>query len=112
MFTDEQRRTVWEETRQHDLRTFEKWLSPDVLLQAAGDAGLRSGRGPRHIANLAWLAIAAALHTSKSFADVLGLALKLLSDTEGFASTPPCEPYNHLDRFFSVALYLESMKIP
>jgi hypothetical protein len=46
------------------------------------------GKGPLYVVNLAWLAVAAALHTSKSFADVLTLTLKLLADTEGFASTP------------------------
>lgn len=37
--------------------------------------------------NLAWLAVASALHRSRSFADVLTLTLKLLADIEGFAST-------------------------
>jgi len=88
MFTDERRRNVWDQIRQYDLRAFAKWLTPDLLMQAAGDAGLRVGRGPLSLVNLTWLAVASALHTSKSFADVLGLTLKLLSDTEGFASTP------------------------
>ena len=88
MFTDEHRRSVWDEISQHDLRAFGKWLSPELLLEAAGRAGLRVGRGPLYVVNLAWLAVASALHTSKSFADVLGLTLKLLADTEGFGSTP------------------------
>jgi hypothetical protein len=40
------------------------------------------------LANLAWLGIASAMHQSKNFADVLGLVLKLLFDSEQFASTP------------------------
>ena len=88
MFTDEHRRSVRDQISQHDLRAFAKWLSPDLLLKAAGNAGLRVGRGPLYIVSLTWLAVGSALHTSKSFADVLGLTLKLLADTEGFASTP------------------------
>lgn len=87
MFTDEHRRIVWDQIRQHDLRVFAKWLSPELLTAAAVKAGVRVGKGPLHVVNLAWLAVAAALHRSRSFADVLTLTLKLLADTEGFAST-------------------------
>jgi len=88
MFTDEHRRIVWDQIRQHDLRAFAKWLSPPLLTEAAAKAGVTVGRGPLGVVNLAWLAVAAALHVSKSFADVLSLTLKLLADSEGFASTP------------------------
>jgi hypothetical protein len=87
MFTDEQRRTVWDRIRQQDLRAFAQWLSPE-LLTAATNTGLRMGRGPLHVANLVWLAVAAAMHSSQSFADVLTLTLKLLTDSEGFGATP------------------------
>jgi hypothetical protein len=88
MFTDEHRRIVWDEIRQHDLRAFAKWLSPELLTTAAARAGVRVGKGPLYVVNLAWLAVAAALHASKNFGDVLTLTLKLLADTKGFASTP------------------------
>lgn len=88
MFTDEHRRIVWDQIRQHDLRAFAKWLSPELLTTAATEAGVRIGNGPLYVVNLAWLAVAAALHASRSFAGVLTLTLKLLADTEGFAGTP------------------------
>ena len=88
MFMDEHRRIVWDQIRQHDLRAFAKWLSPELLTTAAAQAGISVGRGPLHVVNLAWLAVSAALHASKNFADLLTLTLKLLADTEGFAATP------------------------
>ena len=98
MFTDEHRRIVWDQIRQHDLRAFAKWLSPELLTAAAAKAAVRVGRGPLDVVNLAWLGVAAALHTSKSFADVLTLTLKLLADTEGFASTPLGKERNNAQR--------------
>ncbi len=98
MFTDEHRRTVWDQIRQHDLRAFARWLSPELLTAAAAKAGVRVGQGPLYVANLVWLAVGAALHGSKSFADVLTLTLKLLADTEGFASTPLGKERNNAKR--------------
>lgn len=98
MFTDEHRRIVWDQIRQHDLRAFGKWLSPELLTAAAAKAGVRVGQGPLYVANLVWLAVGAALHGSKSFADVLTLTLKLLADTEGFASTPLGQERNKAKR--------------
>ena len=88
MFTDEHRVTVWNEIRQHDLRAFSRFLQPEVILEAAARTGNALGRGPLHLGNLLWLAVASALHTTKNFADILVLTLKLLSDTEQFAATP------------------------
>lgn len=88
MFTDEHRCSVWDQIRQHDLRAFAKLLPPELVITAAVQAGIRVGRGPLYVVNLTWLAVAAALHASKSFAEVLTLTLKLLADTEGFTSTP------------------------
>lgn len=88
MFTDEHRSEVWDQIRQYDLRAFAKLLTPEVLLEAAQRASVKVSKGPLHVLNLVWLGIASALHDSKSLADVLVLTLKLISDTEGFASTP------------------------
>lgn len=88
MFTDEHRRSVWDQIRQHDLRAFAKLLPAELLTTAAVNAGISIGKGPLYVVNLAWLALAAALHPSRSFSDVLTHTVKLLSDTEGFASTP------------------------
>jgi hypothetical protein len=88
MFKDEHRRIVWDQIRQHDLRAFAEWLSPELVIQAAVQAGVRVSQGPLYVVNLAWLAVSAALHNSRSFADVLTLTLKVLADTEGFDSTP------------------------
>ena len=87
MFTDECRRIVWDQIRQHDLRAFARWLSPEILTAAAAKAGIRVGQSPLYVVNLAWLAVSSALHISKNFADVLTLTLKLLEDTEGFPQT-------------------------
>jgi hypothetical protein len=88
MFTDEHRVNVWNEIRQHDLRAFSRFLTPTTIRDAAKRTGKALGRGPLHLGNLVWLAVASALHTAKSFADVLPLTLKLLSDTENFGATP------------------------
>jgi hypothetical protein len=88
MFKDEHRVTVWNEIRQHGLRVFAKRLTLETFSEAAQIAGLNPGSGPLHLANLAWLGIASAMHQSKNFADVLGLVLKLLLDSDQFASTP------------------------
>ncbi len=98
MFTDEHRRIVWDQIRQHDLRAFARWLSPSVLTAAAVQAGVRVGQGPLYVVNLVWLAVAAALHTSKNFTDVLTLTLKLLADAEGFAATPLGQERNNAKR--------------
>jgi hypothetical protein len=88
MFTDGLRRIVWDQIRQQDLKAFAKWLSPEWLTTAAKSAGVRIGRGPLHAVNLAWLAVAAALHRSRPFANVLTLTLKRMEDTDGFTATP------------------------
>lgn len=88
MFKDEHRVTVWNEIRQYGLRAFAKRLTPETFAEVAQVAGLKPGGGPLHLANLAWLGIASAMHQSKSFADVLGLVFKLLFDSEQFGSTP------------------------
>ena len=80
--------TVWERLRQSDLRPFARLLPPEGIAHAAQQAGLALGRGPLNVVNLVWLAIASALHTSKNFAEVLGLVLKLLRDAPDWDSSP------------------------
>jgi hypothetical protein len=87
MFTDELRRTVWDQIRQRGLRSFEGKLTPALFAEAAGRAGVRLGRGPLWLGNLVWLGIASAIHATRDFAGVLQLTWQLLSDTEGFAQT-------------------------
>ncbi len=89
MFTDEPRRSVWEQIRQQDLRAFASLLTPAVLCQAATVAGVAMGRGPLELATLAWLAVSSALHTTRNFADVLVMTLKLLRDADAFGRTWP-----------------------
>ena len=87
MFTDEPRRSVWDQLRQQDLRAFSQLLTPELLAEAAVRAGVAMGRGPLGLATLAWLSVAAALHATRSFADVLAMTLKLLADADAW--TPP-----------------------
>lgn len=87
MFKDEHRGKVWDEIRQHDLPAFNRLLSPEVVTAAANRAGVRVGSGPLCIGNLCWLAISAALHRGKSFADLLVITLKILSDQPGWGQS-------------------------
>jgi hypothetical protein len=80
MFTDEHRCTVWDKVRQLDLRAFGRLLTPGLFREAAQAAGIALGSNPLNWANMAWLGVAAALHTAKSFADILVLAFKLMED--------------------------------
>ncbi len=45
------------------------------------------GGGPLTVVTLAWLSISSALHSSKNFADVLVVTLKLLSDLPGWSQS-------------------------
>ena len=82
MFVDRIRNQVWENIRQRDFRAFDPWLTRQVFEEAALRAGVCLGGGPLCLVVLAWLGIASALHRDKSFAQVLGLALKLMRDDE------------------------------
>lgn len=87
MFTDEHKREVWDEIRQHDLRAFRRWLTPELFTEAATIAQIPLGNGPLYAVNLVWLGMASALHMGKDFAGVLSLTMKLLSDVPGFGQT-------------------------
>lgn len=87
MFRDEQRDKVWNEIRQHDLRSFAGELTADVFVEAAKKAGVSLGRSALNLVNLAWLGILSAMKHSLCFAEVLVTTLKLLENQETFYST-------------------------
>jgi hypothetical protein len=82
VFQDEQRCNVWDQVRQHGLRVFGKLLTPALMREAAQAAGIKLRKNPLNPANLVWLAIAAALHRTKNFADILLLIFKWLEDAD------------------------------
>lgn len=93
MFTDEQRVNVWQQVRQHGLRAFDRLLTINVLRAAGAD--LPVGRGPLCLMNMAWLAVASALHATMNFAEVLAVSLQLMRDAENWSHTPlakSCKP--------------------
>jgi len=87
MCSDSLQGTVWDQLRQRDLHAFARFLPLASLRRAADMAGLAFGKGPLHLGNLVWLALASALHGSKSFADVLVLVLKLLRDSPDWSTS-------------------------
>ena len=87
MFKDERRCNTWNDIRQHDLRAFGKLLTPETFGEAGQRAGLRIGHSALHLGNMVWLALVSALHTMRSFSDILGLTLKLLEDSPAWSST-------------------------
>jgi Transposase DDE domain len=79
---------IWEQLRQRDAKVVDRFLTPAVVAQAAEQSACAYGRGPLNLAALAWLAVVAAIHTAKNFADVLLLVLKLTQDDAGWAASP------------------------
>jgi hypothetical protein len=97
MFVDPIRNSVWENIRQRDFRAFSPYLTRQVFEEAALRAGVSLGGGPLCLVVLVWLGIACALHPTKSFAQVLVLAWKLMRDDEdwnpaSFFATPNDQP--------------------
>jgi hypothetical protein len=94
MFKDEQRRTVWDTIRQHDIRAFSAHLTADLVGEAVRRAGVRFGAGPLNVFNLTWLALSSALHWSENFTNTLSLTFKLLEDYEavGSQARKPAKP--------------------
>lgn len=82
MFTDDLRKSVWENVRQRDLRAFASILTPQVLHQAARRAQVKVGRGVLNTITLLWLGISSALHPTSNFCQVLHLTMRLLADME------------------------------
>lgn len=85
MFKDEQRKQVFDQLRERDLRVFSDLLQLEVLLEAAKRSGVRVWTCPLNFFNLVWLGIAAAWRKEDSFATILSGTLKLLQDQEHFA---------------------------
>jgi hypothetical protein len=90
MFTDERRHKIWSELGQYGLRCFREILSPDVFAEAADRAAIRVIKSPLSVVNLAWLGIAAALHCTRSFAEVLVVTWTILEDAQ--FSDPQSKP--------------------
>lgn len=80
MFKDECRDNAWQELRQRGLQAFAKVLTPQVMQAAAQASGVRIGKSALNACTLVWLGIVGALHTTKNFAEVLTVTLKLLDD--------------------------------
>jgi hypothetical protein len=78
MFVDHNRQAVWNQIQQRDFRTFARFLTREVIELAACRAGVALGGGPLCLFVLVRLAIACAMHPTRSFAAVLTLALKLM----------------------------------
>ena len=95
MFKDEARDSVWEQVRQRGLQAFAKVLTPLVMHEAAQVAKVRIGKSALNACTLVWLGITSALHTTKNFADVLAITLKLLEDAQCQTPRLKREPKKH-----------------
>jgi hypothetical protein len=84
MFTDPKRAAVQDEICRQDQASFAHILTPDLFVQAALQCGLKILLSPLNLINLVWLALSAARHPQRAFADLLGLAQKTLQDHESF----------------------------
>jgi len=91
MFKDEHKRGVWDTLRHHDLQLLLRLLPDSLIGLAAADAGIRMGAGALNATTLVWLALLSAVETSKNFANVLQLVLKLLHDAQQWdGERSPC----------------------
>lgn len=88
MFQDCIRAAVFQRLRQRDTQAFQHLLSADVFARASQAIGRPLGENPLNLVNMTWLGVAAAWHGARSFADVLGLTLKLLRDADLWAAPP------------------------
>jgi hypothetical protein len=91
MFKDERKRGAWNTIRQHDLQVLTRLLPDSLVVSAAASAGVPVGAGALNVTTLVWLALMSAVETSKNFADVLQLVLKLMHDAQQWPGEPsPC----------------------
>jgi hypothetical protein len=79
MFTDDARCRTMNQVQPLGLEGFARFLTPQLFAEAERVVKCVR-RGPLSLACLTWLGVAAALHTTKSFAGVLSLTCKLLND--------------------------------
>lgn len=87
MFKDDIRSAVLQRLRQRGVRAFAHLLTAQVFDRTAQTTGIPIGTRPLNHAQLVWLGIASAWHSTRHFADVLGQTLKLLRD-EGSPLVP------------------------
>jgi hypothetical protein len=80
MFTDGLRSEVLHQVHSRGVRAFRGFLTPAVFARAASVAGLRIISSPLNLVNMAWLGLACAFDTTKSFPTVLTATLKILAD--------------------------------
>jgi hypothetical protein len=92
MFSDAYKTKVQRQLRQWDLKPFATILTTDLIARAARQAGIGLGRGALNVPTLVWLGLGSALATGRSFADVLGLVLRLIRDTHEGPFPPPPTP--------------------
>lgn len=100
MFVDPTRHDVWDKIRQRDFRAFAPCLPREAIEEAAIRAGVALGGGPLCLFVLVWLAVACALHPRRSFASVLGMALKLMRNDpawhpDALLPKKPCRKPKH-----------------
>jgi hypothetical protein len=82
MFQDEARDSVWEQLRQRGLQAFGRLLTPQAMQAAASQASVALGTSALNACTMTWLGVVGALHTTKSFAEVLLVTWKLLEDAQ------------------------------
>lgn len=87
MFTDEHKVDIWAEIRQHELPAFQRLLTGDSIAEAAQRAKAKEGRGVLSVTAMAWLAVLSAVHAGRTFADILVVTLKVLSDQPGWSES-------------------------
>jgi len=81
MFSDAYKTKVQRQLRQWDLKPFAAILTSGLIARAALQAGIGLGRGALSVGTLVWLGLGSTLAPWRSFADVLGLVLRLIRDT-------------------------------
>jgi Transposase DDE domain len=80
MSSQDIRRRIWDQLREKDLRAFAHLLPVELVLEAARCAVVPAGSGILHVVNMAWLALASALHALEGFKEVLDHTVKLIED--------------------------------
>jgi hypothetical protein len=97
MFKDDKRSTVFQLLRQRDTRAFAHLLTPAIFTRVAESTGLPLGNSPLNRVNLVWLGIASAWNSTRKFADVLTLTLKILRDSGSWPASAP-QPHSRSPR--------------